>query len=336
MANVRPLVDATARTVLARFQGVPANAPLHSLGNAKGFSGANLWRIDTGGRSLCLRALPPWEDSPDRIALVHQAMRQARNAGLTFVPALIATQNASTFLSEADRLWELMDWMPGKADFHEAPSAARLANACTALARLHEAWTPAMPTHASCPAIHRRLEQRRRWFDLLASGWRPVFLDTRDPVDEPARCAWRLLKAWIPKIAPQLASWANRSFPLQLCLCDIWHDHVLFDGDCVSGLVDYSSLKLDCVAVDLARLLGSMVGDDAAMWNVGLGAYRAFRQLSDEVEILAHALDRTGTILALANWLKWLYHDGRAYADRCEVSRRLTSLVVRVESWKSA
>jgi Ser/Thr protein kinase RdoA (MazF antagonist) len=333
MPNAEPPASEIARAVLTRFRGVPANASLQSLDNHGGFSGANLWRIESDGHSLCLLALSPQENSPDHLAFVHQAMKHARHASLTFVPSLISTLDGGSFLRHADRLWELMDWMPGKADFHQTPSAARLANACDALARLHNAWAPAVPTLAPCPAVHRRLDRCRRWFDLLASGWRPAFSDTFDPVDDPARRAWRLLNQWAPKVAPQLASWANRSFPLHPCLCDIWHDHVLFDGDRVSGLIDYGSLKLDCVAVDLARLLGSMVGDDAAMWKVGLDAYRSVRLLPDEVENLAHALDRTGTVLALANWLIWLYYDSREFANRCEVARRLSGLVDRVESW---
>jgi Ser/Thr protein kinase RdoA (MazF antagonist) len=109
---------------------------------------------------------------------------------------------------------------------------------------------------------------------------------------------------------------------------------VLYEGDRVSGVIDYGSVKQDNVAVDLARLLGSMVGDDSTMWAVGLRAYRAVHPLSEEEETLAHVLDRTGAVLALANWLKWLYFDGLAYDDRCEVARRLRELTDRVERWE--
>ncbi len=62
-------------------------------------------------------------------------------------------------------------------------------------------------------------------------------------------------------------------------------------------------------------------------------AYRRVRGLNDIEAQLARALDRTGTILALVNWLRWLYHEGRPYDDLSAIVRRLESLLNRIESW---
>ena len=70
-------------------------------------------------------------------------------------------------------------------------------------------------------------------------------------------------------------------------MCDLWHDHILFTGNAVTGLIDFGSVKEDHVAVDLARLLGSMIGDDAAIWEVGLSAYQRIQPLSAEEAALA-------------------------------------------------
>ena len=93
---------------------------------------------------------------------------------------------------------------------------------------------------------------------------------------------------------------------LQPCLCDVWHDHLLFSGDTLTGLVDYGSVKIDHVAVDLARMLGSLVEDNTAKWDLGLLGYRGIRPFSASEEGLARALDRAGIVLGAANWLKWL------------------------------
>ncbi len=66
--------------------------------------------------------------------------------------------------------------------------------------------------------------------------------------------------------------------PLQPCIRDVWHDHVLFVGDDVSGLVDFGAMQPDSVAADIARLLGSLAGDDRQAWTIGLAAYESVQR----------------------------------------------------------
>jgi len=110
---------------------------------------------------------------------------------------------------------------------------------------------------------------------------------------------------------------------------------VLFNGETVSGLIDYGEVKVDHVAVDLARLLGSMVGDDADQRSTALNAYLRCRSLSWEDQAVIGILDVTGTVVAVANWLKWLYRDEKVFEDRTAVARRLSELVERMEKWES-
>ena len=68
--------------------------------------------------------------------------------------------------------------------------------------------------------------------------------------------------------------------PVQPCLRDVWHDHVLFINDAVSGIVDPAAARTDTVAADISRLVGSLVGDDPHGWTVALEAYQSVRSLS--------------------------------------------------------
>jgi hypothetical protein len=79
-----------------------------------------------------------------------------------------------------------------------------------------------------------------------------------------------------------------------------------------------------------------MVGDRQVLRAVGLRAYCRLRPLSWEEEALVSILDETGTLIGMANWLKWLYRDGRYFEDRAAVARRLAELVERVEGWRVA
>jgi Ser/Thr protein kinase RdoA (MazF antagonist) len=314
-----------ARDLLARY-ALPAPT-LHPLGNHGGFSGAHLWRVEAAGASFCLRAWPTDDPTPERLRWLHGLMSPA---ALPFVPRIIPTGSA-TFTAHAGRLWELTTWLPGRADFRH-PQPARLRAACVALARLHHAWAGLAPARGICPALARRLERTDAWLTLVSSGWYPR-PDDGDLVKPWAERAWRLLAVWAGRVAPLLAPWAGRSFPLHPCLCDIWHNHVLFEGDAVTGIIDYGSVKVDHPTADLARLLGSLVGDDAVAWADGLDAYTSVRPLSSDERELARALDRTGVVLGAANWLKWLYHDGRRFEDGRLVADRLAGLVCRLEGW---
>jgi homoserine kinase type II len=331
-----PALAVAAGAVRSHFLALFGHAPLVPLGNRGGFSGARLWRIEVAGGRFGLRAWPPSE-TLTRVQVRHRLMSRARGQGLSFVPAVVAASDGTTVVREAGRFWELTEWLPGHADFATHPSAARLAAACSALARLHAAWEEVAEPAAPCPAVLRRLEFLREWHDLLRSGWQPFagLASTADPVRPVGERAWRWLPSLLTSLPVELERMAAGPWPLQPCLCDLWHDHLLFEGDRLTGIVDYGAVKVDHVAVDLSRLLGSLVGDDEQGWADGLRAYRVVRPLSTVEEELARVLDRSGTLIGAANWLRWLYHDGRSFEDRAAVARRLATLVDRIDHWRT-
>src|SRR5262249_8929486 len=161
------------------------------------------------------------------------------------------------------------EWRPGRADFRENPSRARLVAACHALATLHSLWSrDAGATHGPCPAIGRRFDALDSWQCLQQSGWDPLLLmPERDPLRPLVQRAAFVLARWLFHVPHWLQAWSRHTWPLQPCLCDVWHDHLLFEGDRLTGLVDYGAVKLDHVAVDLARLLGSLLDDDESSWR---------------------------------------------------------------------
>src|SRR5437868_1633547 len=113
------------RHVLQAYRAAPPGAPLAPLGNHAGFSGARLWRVSAAGGDLCLRAWPEAGPPPARLEAIHQLMHHAREAGLTFVPAVLRTPRDRTCVEHAGRLWDLTTWMPGQASFHARPTHAR-------------------------------------------------------------------------------------------------------------------------------------------------------------------------------------------------------------------
>ncbi|MBI3821682.1 MAG: phosphotransferase, partial [Planctomycetes bacterium] len=314
--------DLAPLEVLSRYPAI-LQGPLTFLGNHGGFSGARLWRVDTPAGSSCLKAWPTDARTPQDLTWIHGLM--ARASRLPWLPRVMATSDGATFIVHQGRLWELTTWMPGVADFSAAPTPARLTAACTALAELHRAWSPVDTNTDLCPAILRRMDSWRTWQQLVQTGWRPAW-QPADPYAAIAETLWRQVANRIDAVPRLLTPWLTQRVPVQPCVCDLWHDHVLFTGDAITGIIDFGSVKVDHPAVDLARLLGSLIGDDEERWETGLAAYARIRPLSPGERQLARDLDHTGTVLAGAHWLRWLYHERRIYERPDLVVARMTAL----------
>jgi Ser/Thr protein kinase RdoA (MazF antagonist) len=188
-----------------------------------------------------------------------------------------------------------------------------------ALARVHVAWRRDNAMASTCPAITRRLDAVAAW----RAGTLLRSVSNQRLADAVSR--------WMPRV-PELLR--DVAFPVRLqpCLRDVWHDHLLFEGDRLTGLVDYAAVGVDSVAADLARMLGSLVADDEEGWQVGLAAYREVTALTTEEERLSRRLDRTGVVVSLATWLRWT-GEGRRWFDEAGTSRRVEELLARVERW---
>jgi homoserine kinase type II len=330
------------------------------LGSAGGMSGAQFWRVGAPRGVLLLRRWPLEHPTPDHLRLVHAVLQYAAWRGIEFVPVPICTAAGETFVRYGGYLWEIALWMPGQADYELSPNLQKLQSALQALARFHVAVagfrghdsTPVRvgghaespPNRlATSPTISRRLTLLR---DLQHGGIRRLSeAITRTTWPDLASFAQQfvaVLPTAIPQAIAQLAPLADVPFALQPCLRDIWHDHVLFTGDEVTGLVDFGTMDIDTPACDIARLLGSLVptspprysGEgpiDADTWQTGLAAYHAVRPLSADETRAVTALDTSGVVLAGYNWIRWIYIERREFENHAQVIERFRRIVKRMK-----
>jgi Ser/Thr protein kinase RdoA (MazF antagonist) len=320
--------------VLQHYDHLPIRG-FKSLGNRGGFSGAQIWRLKCQVHDFCLKAWPAHDVSAERLGWIHRLVEEARAGGIDFLPKVIRTTAGETVVECHGRRWDVSVWQRGVADFHARPTAERLRVACSSLAKLHRVWQTNHGSVAPCPGVRRRLDALRHWQDILAGGWRPV-ADADDSTRSAVEHAWVCVRESVADAQRRLLLWRDAPLPVHPCWCDPWHDHVLFTGELVTGLVDYGSVKIDHAAVDLARMLGSLIGDQAELWSVGLKAYESVRPLSIQDRDLLPLLDRTGLVVAAVNWMRWLYHERREYPDRPAVGKRLQEIVMRLASIERA
>lgn len=323
------------RSVLTAYPAERQPVYVEALGPAGGFSGAQFWRLTTPSGLLCLRRWPAEHPTQERLEFIQAVLWHVDHEGCHLVPVPCETLSHAGYVRHAGHFWELAPWLPGKADFHADPTPSRLAAAMEALAGFHEATIGFPLPHPQPTLSPGVLERRHELHRLLGGG----LVRLKDAIDERvwpalaqrARPLLLLFARVAPAVLELLDDAAGRAAPVSPCIRDIWHDHVLFQGPRVSGLIDFGAMRPDNVATDVARLLGSLVGDDAAGWRAGLAAYEAVRPLSANEALLVTAFDRASVLLSGIHWLRWSFVEERRFDDPEAVLGRVDQILGRLE-----
>jgi len=320
--------ERTVSGVLANYQvdEVRAVVPLGGMG---GFSGAAFWRIETPAATWCLRRWPHEHPSPQRLADIHAVLQHVAGSGFAKLPVPLASRHGSSFISAGGFLWQLEPWIPGEANYRQSPSRRKLVAAMRALAQFHQAAASFERAHGPASGISLRREQldnlrAKQAATISAALGRATWLAER------GRQILGYFRQQADGLQQILKAAERQPVPLQPCIRDIWHDHVFFVDEEVSGFVDFGALKRDHVAADISRLLGSLVGDDAELRQCGLDAYQSVRPLSTDDRWLIEVFARSSTLLAGMNWLKWICVDGREFDDRQRVLGRIYEIIARL------
>lgn len=304
---------------------------------SSGFSGARLWRLSTAVGEYCLRRWPEGQLTADRLTFIHEVLRHAARRGCAFVPVPVSTIEGMSFATADETLWQIEPWMPGEADADKPPCHERVAAAMAALATFHAATRdlPGLsPRSNKSDAIAQRLTMLEA---CLAGDLAKVRASVRQQFwPELAERAFNyipLIERVGPAFVGRLREAAKHELSLQPIIRDISREHVLFTGRAVTSIVDFGAVTIDHVAVDLARLIGSYIGDDEALRRVALDTYQASvgRHLSDvEIELI-DLLDYSGVLLSPYRWLWWVYVDGRDFDNQAAIVARLDSFVARLK-----
>lgn len=326
--------------ILQRY-GIQHSAPPQLASG--GFSGAAVWKVNSRLGVFALRRWPD-EGLPDqRILGLHSLLAHiSRNgadqiAGNVAVP--VPNDQGSTLTRTGSQRWQLEPWLHGTADFDADPNDARLNAAMESLAAWHIAARSFEPDRSAaewfssgigpCSSVSRRLALFRYWDGQLVS-LQPIVARDESEFGLLAIRVVAFASSLLPRVQSELASFVDQAIPLQPCLRDVWHDHVLFEQDTVSGIIDPSAARTANIATDLARLLGSLLRDDFIRWSVAIEAYAAVRSLSLVEHQLIFALDRAAVVLSPLTWLRRRYVE-HAAIQTDDVLPRLRSQLKRLE-----
>jgi homoserine kinase type II len=308
--------------------------------NLDGFSGSQIWRLETPRGSICLRKWPPEHPEPAQLRYIYDVLTAVAKAGFAFCPVPVWTTAGDSFVSHDGHLWEIAPWMRGQpADLKrldEVQTRDRIDAALTALGEFHRAITVGAADNLRRdhpPGIVKRLAQLSA---LHAGGLdelsrqiairREIWLELGD------RSANLLdaFRAASPAVMESLRQSANLDVEIRPCIRDIHRDHVLFEGNRVSGIIDFGAMQRDNLACDVARLLGSMTGDRANFWEAGVAAFQGVHPLSETERRLVRVYDESGVLLSGINWLRWIFVEQRSFENRAAVLTRFDEIAARL------
>ena len=328
------------KQVLAHYPQVVSRTAGEALGNAGGLSGAQIWRVSDSEscRSLCVRRWPRSHPSAECLLWIHRVIGTARTRGCQFLPEVLLNRHGQSMVHLDGYLWEVTTWLPGVASLRDQFTPPKLAAACRALAEFHQA-TREMAEYVVCdtsPGMHNRLE--------MTVKCRQQLPQLRDSLRQPLPSPWppsyqQACQAIVERAGDKLAALEERIRPatkvqtgLQPCLRDIWHQHVLYEHDRLTGIVDFGAMRVDSPALDLARLLGSVALCQEDAWQLGWQAYHHRRPLSAAEQYLAEVACAAAVVLSGLNWVRWLAVEQRRFENLDLVGRRLAECLALLES----
>jgi Ser/Thr protein kinase RdoA (MazF antagonist) len=216
--------------------------PCGALPVERGFVNEN-WRIETSLGTYFLKHYHPSLCHPEIIHAQHALIAHLRRAGFP-APTIMPTTGGNTLLALGDELYEIQTYIEGT--FYDHERTAHLKEAARTLGRYHvcvegfalrslqnqdELYSPAV-LHANLAA--------------LIDAWEIE----RDP--ELGQMA-RRLAAHADDLATRFA--AHGTLPHLVIHGDYYADNLIFEGDCITGVVDYDKARWQPRVVELAETL---------------------------------------------------------------------------------
>lgn len=338
-----PLHEAACQRVLARYAPGVVPDQVEPLGNRGGFSGAAIWRVRTTAGDFALRRWPNPGLPPARILGLHQLLQHLRREALSFVAVPLTSDQGTSLVHDSGSLWQLEPWLPGSASFRASPSTARLRAAMAALAQWHLAaarflprgeattWFASHPAGASS-AISERLQILNLITAERVQSLQKIISSSLSPLRDMSLQILETIRNARNSAIREMMSLQDVRVPLHSCLRDVWHDHLLFTEVRITGLIDPSACRMESVACDLSRLIGSLIGDEPAGWEAALEEYHRWRPLSHAERSLIPVYNRTGCLLSGWTWITWLYVERRSFPDLGQVEHRMQEILGRMRT----
>lgn len=324
---------------------IATNAPSVQLEWAHGgFSRAAVIHAKLAGRDCALRGWLRESVPLSRVRERHRLLQHFADAGLPVAACYADGSTGETLLIPLDSpfddwVWQVEPWLPGTPRSGASITEAQLDSVAQALAKLHNAareyrcsvsgreWFST--GRGPVPAILERRQMLSRWDSARLAQARHSLQQA--PADF-RECCLTILSSAMPlvgAIQAELTAMSALEAELFPCWRDLWREHLLFEGEHLSGIIDATAARSDHPGTDLSRLLGSYFGDDFARWETFLASYQSIHPLTAIDLSLIGTLDRSSVLLSALAWIdRW--EQGLVQLERIsKIIQRLDEYLIR-------
>lgn len=307
-----------------------------------GMSGALVFRCN-GSRSYALRRWPP---TPiERVRKIHRIIATAAEDCALFPKWHAAADQSDLVLDDQGLIWDLSDWLPGQP-LETSATLEQITRGVEAIAVAHQALSHLGEDTGRANSVMSRLQRIEAIRPRLPHALSRIDAAPQE-LDSTLREASGVLVRW-PTIADsltrRLTAVANQDFRRQFVLRDIHREHVLFQDEIPSGIIDFDAVRLDTPLLDLSRWVAGFDqfrDRPAEVIDAALAGYRSekrFRAGTDggQDRKLVGLLAAATTWIGLANWVIWIASESRQFPDWQRVRRRIARLVdlaPRLRDW---
>ena len=300
-----------------------------------GFSGASVFRCKTNRdqHDIALKCWPEGTTS-SRIAEVHRVQKLVADNGCVYVPKLLrlstqrSTQRSTqstqqTWFTNRNRIWDACTWLPGEPLSFDADADSILKGA-RAIANFHRFSSVAGTSLSTeVPAINNRLRRAKELntilpqvFSASVSAGSPLIRKSVNQAIDLLRLHWAIASA---QIIRSMKRHAGIPLPIQYVLRDVHREHILFHDNEPAGLIDFDALRVDTLATDYVRWVGSFAlgKGRTEIWRQIASDFFSdspFRNSGDDAHFLLLDLHYGTTWISIGNWAVWLALERRNFS----------------------
>lgn len=262
---------------------------------------------------------------------VHRWLFLTEDIGFTPVPVRDLTGHSLQDFEGAH--WEITPWLKGQADSSHPPALAHLQAAFAGLAAFHQRLA-CEQTEGVSPGLGLRTEAVTH---LIEGGLERLEAAIQRRPGSPRSVSAAALR-WLTlarTVAPRMLDSLNKAAELviriQPCLRDARPEHFLFEGDRLTGVVDFGAMGVDTVSGDLSRLIGEWLDGDSTTRGRALEAYGGIRPLKPAEITLIGVFESSADLLIGERWVRWHFLENRRFDDPHAVGNGLARGLRRLE-----